>query len=49
MMAKTSTVGRLNNNDQAQMWSIFEYIHAFSYVSQIAIERIPLEEKNKQD
>jgi len=49
LMNKASIIGKLTNNDQVQMWSIFEYVRAFSYVGQIAVERIPLEEKNKQD
>eukprot|EP00347_Sterkiella_histriomuscorum_P021714 403333020 len=49
--SRASIIGRINQSqiDHNSMWSVFEYIKSFSYVSQLAVERIPLEDKNKQD
>ncbi|CDW72803.1 UNKNOWN [Stylonychia lemnae] len=51
-ISKASIIGRINqstNDNSSSMWAIFDYITSFSYVSQLAVEKIPLEDKSKQD
>ena len=52
IMSKASLIGNLSQHladGSSGIWQVFDYVKAFSYVAQLAVERIPLEEKNKAD
>ena len=37
------------NEEEGALWAVFDFIEAFSYCSQLAVEKIPLDEAKKQD
>ena len=39
-------ISQNSENDHLGLWIIFDYVEAFSYIAQLAIAKIPLDEKN---
>lgn len=48
MIEKPNTSGYLMPaDDEGALWAIFEFIESFSFVSHLAVEKIPIDETKK--